>query len=332
MTGSDLLPVAVSCGDPSGVGPEVIVAAWETLRDELPFFMIGDSTHVPAGARTVTIDSPSDAPDAMADGLPVLHLAFPSPARPGHPDPRNASGVVAAIQRAVALVRGGAASALCTAPVSKRELVSHAGFAFPGQTEFLAHCAGCEHGVMMIASAELRVVPVTTHIPISDVPGALNAELLESTIRVTERALREDFGIPERPRIAVAGLNPHAGENGVLGDEDAIVIAPACDRLRADGMSIAGPLSADTMFSASARAGYDAAIAMYHDQALIPIKTLEFEGGVNVTLGLPFVRTSPDHGTAFDIAGTGKASPASMISALRLARKIAAARLANKRK
>ncbi|MXX88047.1 MAG: 4-hydroxythreonine-4-phosphate dehydrogenase PdxA [Boseongicola sp. SB0677_bin_26] len=332
MTGSDLLPVAVSCGDPSGVGPEVIVAAWEALRDELPFFMIGDSRHVPAGARTVTIDSPSDAPDAMADGLPVLHLAFPSPARPGHPDPKNASGVVAAIQRAVALVRGGAASALCTAPVSKRELVSHAGFAFPGQTEFLAHCAGCGHGVMMIASAELRVVPVTTHIPISDVPGALNAELLESTIRVTERALREDFGIPERPRIAVAGLNPHAGENGVLGDEDAIVIAPACDRLRADGMSIAGPLSADTMFSASARAGYDAAIAMYHDQALIPIKTLEFEGGVNVTLGLPFVRTSPDHGTAFDIAGTGKASPASMISALRLARKIAAARLANKRK
>ncbi len=330
MTGSDLLPVAVSCGDPSGIGPEIIVAAWATLRDELPFFMIGDSRHLPAGTRTVLIDAPCDAPSAMADGLPVLQLAFPKPAKPGRPDPGNAFGVVKAIQWAVELVGEGAASALCTAPVSKRELVSHAGFAFPGQTEFLAHCAGGRQAVMMLASAELKVVPVTTHIPISDVPGALNVELLETTIRVTDRALREDFGISEQPRIAVAGLNPHAGENGVLGVEDAIVIAPVCDRLRAEGMSIAGPLSADTMFNESARAGYDAAIAMYHDQALIPIKTLEFEDGVNVTLGLPFVRTSPDHGTAFDIAGSGKANPASMIAALRLARKIAAARHANK--
>ncbi|MDE0523058.1 MAG: 4-hydroxythreonine-4-phosphate dehydrogenase PdxA [Boseongicola sp.] len=329
MTGPDLLPVAVSCGDPSGIGPEIIVAAWAILRDELPFFMIGDSRHVPAGARTVAIDAPCDAPSAMADGLPVLQLAFPKPARPGHPDPENAPGVVEAIQRAVELVGAGAASALCTAPVSKRELVSWAGFAFPGQTEFLAHCAGGGQAVMMLASADLKVVPVTTHIPISDVPGALNAELLETTIRVTDRALREDFGISEQPRIAVAGLNPHAGENGVLGAEDANVIAPVCDRLRAEGMAIAGPLSADTMFHESARAGYDAAIAMYHDQALIPVKTLEFEGGVNVTLGLPFVRTSPDHGTAFDIAGSGKANPASMIAALRLARKIAAARRAN---
>ena len=330
MTGSDLLPVAVSCGDPSGIGPEIIVAAWATLRDELPFFMIGDSRHVPAGTRTVAIDTPSDAPSAMADGLPVLQLAFPKPARPGHPDPENASGVVATIQRAVELVGEGAASALCTAPVSKRELVSHASFAFPGQTEFLAHRAGRRQPVMMLASPELKVVPVTTHIPISEVPRALNAELLETTIRVTDHALREDFGIPEPRRIAVAGLNPHAGESGVLGVEDATIIEPVCNRLRAEGLSISGPLSADTMFSASARAGYDSAIAMYHDQALIPIKTLAFEGAVNVTLGLPFVRTSPDHGTAFDIAGKGKANPASMIAALRLAKKIAAARLVNK--
>ncbi|MYH59058.1 MAG: 4-hydroxythreonine-4-phosphate dehydrogenase PdxA [Boseongicola sp. SB0675_bin_26] len=330
MTGSDLLPVAVTSGDPSGIGPEIIVAAWATLRDELPFFMIGDPRHVPAGTRTVVIDAPADAAAAMAGGLPVLQHAFPKPARPGHPDPENAARVVEAIQRAVELVGQGAASALCTAPVSKRELVSHAGFAFPGQTEFLAHLAGGGQPVMMLASAELKAVPVTTHIPISEVPRALNAELLETTIRITDRALREDFGLPEPRRIAVAGLNPHAGEDGVLGDEDATVIAPVCDRLRAEGMSISGPHSADTMFHASARAGYDAAIMMYHDQALIPIKTLAFEGGVNATLGLPFVRTSPDHGTAFDIAGSGKASPASMIAALRLARKIAASRLANK--
>lgn len=332
MTGPGPLPVAVSCGDPSGIGPEVIVAAWATLRHELPFFMTGDPQHVPAGARTVVIDTPADAHLAMADGLPVLRVAFPKPARPGQPDPENASGVVEAIQRAVELVVEGAASALCTAPVSKRELVTHASFAFPGQTEFLAHLAGAGQAVMMLASEELKVVPVTTHIPVSEVPQALSADLLETTIRITDRALREDFGVPEPRRIAVAGLNPHAGEDGVLGDEDAIIIAPVCDRLRAEGMSIAGPLSADTMFHAQARAGYDAAIAMYHDQALIPIKTLAFDSGVNLTLGLPFVRTSPDHGTAFDIAGRGEANPASMIAALRLARKAASARLANSRK
>ncbi len=332
MTEPDLLPVAVSCGDPSGIGPEIIDAAWATLRDELPFFMIGDPGHVPAGTRIVAIDSPADAASAMAGGLPVLPVAFPKPARPGQPDPGNASGVVDVIQRAVELVVEGAASALCTAPVSKRELVSHAGFAFTGQTEFLGQLAGGGQPVMMLASEELKVVPVTTHIPMSEVPRTLNANLLETTIRVTDRALSEDFGIPEPHRIAVAGLNPHAGENGILGDEDASIIAPVCDRLRAEGMSIAGPLAADTMFHARARARYDAAIAMYHDQALIPIKTLAFDSGVNVTLGLPFVRTSPDHGTAFDKAGRREANPDSMIAALRLARKIASARLANKRK
>ena len=332
MSGPDLLPVAVSCGDPSGIGPEIIVAAWATLRHEFPFFMIGDPQNVPTGAKTVAIDTPADAPLAMAGGLPVLPVAFPKPARPGQPDPENAPCVVEVIQRAVELVVEGAASALCTAPVSKRELVIHAGFAFPGQTEFLAHLAGGRQAVMMLASDELKVVPVTTHIPVSEVPQALSADLLETTIRITDRALREDFGVPEPRRIAVAGLNPHAGESGVLGDEDAIIIAPVCDRLRAEGISISGPLSADTMFHAQARAGYDAAIAMYHDQALIPIKTLAFDSGVNVTLGLPFVRTSPDHGTAYDIAGRGQANPDSMIAALRLARKTASARLANNRK
>ncbi len=332
MAGPVAPPVAVSCGDPSGIGPEIIVAAWAALRDELPFFMIGDPGHVPAGTRTVAIDAPAEAPAAMADGLPVLPIAFPEPARPGQPDPRNASAVVEAVRKAVELVGRDAASALCTAPVSKRELVLHAGFAFPGQTEFLARLDGGGRSVMMLASDALKVVPVTTHVPVSEVPRALSADLLETTIRVAGRALREDFGIPAPPRIAVAGLNPHAGEDGVLGDEETSVIVPVCDRLRAEGMSVTGPLPADTMFHAQARAGYDAAIAMYHDQALIPAKTLAFDRAVNVTLGLSFVRTSPDHGTAFDIAGRGEASPASMIAALRLARDLASARRANARK
>jgi len=257
--------------------------------------------------------------------LPVLRHDFAAPALPGQPDPSNASGVIAVIARAVGLVMSGAASAVCTAPIHKKALKDGADFAFPGHTEFLAHLAGIDRVVMMLACPGLRVVPTTIHIALSEVPATLTEALLEDTIRIPHAALIRDFGL-SAPRLAVAGLNPHAGEGGAMGWEDERMIRPLVARLAAEGMAIRGPLSADTMFHAGARAGYDAAICMYHDQALIPIKTIDFAGGVNVTLGLPFVRTSPDHGTAYDIAGRGIADPTSLIAALTLARDMAARR------
>ncbi len=233
--------------------------------------------------------------------------------------------MIQVIERAVGLVLSGKASALCTAPIHKKALKDGAGFPFPGHTEFLAHLAGVERVVMMLACPELRVVPATIHIALAEVPAALTEALLEATIRITHAGLMRDFGIA-KPRLAVAGLNPHAGEGGAMGWEDERMIRPLIHRLAAEGMVIRGPLPADTMFHAAARRAYDVAICAYHDQALIPIKTIDFAGGVNVTLGLPFVRTSPDHGTAYDIAGRGIADPSSLIAALRLARKMAAAR------
>ncbi|MCH8950943.1 MAG: 4-hydroxythreonine-4-phosphate dehydrogenase PdxA, partial [Proteobacteria bacterium] len=247
----------------------------------------------------------------------------------GQPDPANAPAVVAAIERAVALVQGQAAAAVVTNPINKKALQDGAGFEFPGHTEFLAHLSGAAHPVMMLVSPALRVVPVTIHIALAEVPGALTAALIEATARITAQALIDDFGIA-RPRLAVAGLNPHAGEQGAIGREEIEVIAPALERLRAGGreggLEIAGPLPADTMFHAEARARYDAALTMYHDQGLIALKALDFAGGVNVTLGLAFVRTSPDHGTAYDIAGTGRADPGSLIEALNLAAEMAGRR------
>ena len=318
-------PIALTCGEPSGVGPELAAKAWGTLRDRLSFFWIGDPSHLPAGTRHVVIEAASQAPGAMASGLPVLARVFPGALTPGTPNPQHAASVIASVETAVALVRQGDASALCTAPIHKKALQDGAGFAFPGHTEFLATLAGADRAVMMLVSEVLRVVPVTIHIPLADVTGALTPGLLADTIRITHDALIRDFGI-RAPRLAVAGLNPHAGEGGKMGRQEIELIAPVLDRLRADGLDLAGPLSADTMFHAAARAGYDAAIAMYHDQALIPIKTLDFDRGVNVTLGLPFIRTSPDHGTALDIAGRGVASPTSTIEALFLAARMAAAR------
>jgi 4-hydroxythreonine-4-phosphate dehydrogenase len=320
-------PVALSAGDPAGIGPEIAVAAWRALGPGLPFVWIGDPRHLPAGTPVARIDDLAETAAATRTGLPVLALDFAAPATPGMPDLRNAAGTIAAIERAVALAASGAAAAVCTAPVSKSVLVEGAGFAHPGHTEFLAHLAGVDRVVMMLACPELRVVPATIHIPLAEVPRALTPTLLEETLRITRAALVRDFGLPA-PRIAVAGLNPHAGEGGLMGREEAEVIAPVLARLRTEGFDISGPLSADTMFHAAARARYDAAIAMYHDQALIPIKTIDFAGGVNVTLGLPFVRTSPDHGTAFDIAGRGMADPTSLIAALRLAAEMAARRRA----
>ena len=320
-------PVALSCGEPAGIGPEIAAKAWQALGADLPFFYLGDPRHLPDGVPLALIDAPAEAAAAAARGLPVLAHPFPSPRVPGKPQPGHAAEVIAVIARAVDLVQSGAAGAICTLPIHKKALKDGAGFAYPGHTEDLAALAGVDRVVMMLACDALRVVPATIHIPIAEVPAALTAELLEATIRITDRALRQDFGIA-RPRIAVAGLNPHAGEGGAMGGEEGAMIGPLLAALQAEGLGVAGPWPADTMFHAAARARYDAAVAMYHDQALIPIKTIDFAGGVNVTLGLPFVRTSPDHGTAFDIAGQGIADPSSLIAALRMAARMAAARAA----
>ncbi|MFN0114170.1 MAG: 4-hydroxythreonine-4-phosphate dehydrogenase PdxA [Paracoccaceae bacterium] len=312
-------PIALACGEPAGIGAEIAVKARLALGDVVPFFWIGDPRHLPPGTDWTEIPEPARAPDVPPGRLPVLPHPFAAASRPGMPHPDNAQGVIDVIARAVDLVRRGGALALCTLPINKKALKDGAGFAFPGHTEYLAHLAGGVPVAMMLACDALKVVPATIHIPLAGVPLALTREALASAIRLTDAGLRRDFGIAA-PRIAVAGLNPHAGEGGAMGTEDRDLIAPLLAELRAEGLTLAGPLPADTMFHPAARARYDAAVCMYHDQALIPIKTLDFASGVNVTLGLPFVRTSPDHGTAFDIAGQGAADPASLIAALRMAR------------
>ncbi len=318
-------PVALSCGEPAGIGPELALKAWQALGASLPFFWIGDPAHLPPGCPVTLIDRPAEAVGAA--GLPVLAHPMPGALTHGAPNPAHAQGVIDAIARGVDLVQSGAAAALCTAPIHKKALQAGAGFAHPGHTEYLAALTGTRRVVMMLASDQLRVVPTTIHLPLRDVPAALTRDLLTETIRITRAGLIRDFGI-EAPRIAVAGLNPHAGEGGKMGREELDLIAPVLDTLRAEGLALTGPLSADTMFHAAARAGYDAAICMYHDQALIPIKTLDFDRGVNVTLGMPIVRTSPDHGTALDIAGRGVANPTSLIEALKMAARMGAARRA----
>ncbi|WP_424978370.1 4-hydroxythreonine-4-phosphate dehydrogenase PdxA [Leisingera sp. S232] len=316
-------PVALSCGEPAGIGPEIAVKAWETLRGDCPFFWIGDPRHLPAGTPVREIAAPAEAAAACTDSFPVLPLAFDGSDRKGRADPANATGVIQSIKTAVSLVQSGQASALCTAPIHKKALIDGAGFAYPGHTEFLAALAGCERVVMMLASEQLRVVPATIHIALSDVPKALTPEGVRETIEITAAGLRRQFGLAA-PRIAVAGLNPHAGEGGAMGREELDWINTLIRQMQTEGLDVTGPHPADTLFHAAARARYDAAVCMYHDQALIPIKTLDFDRGVNVTLGLPFIRTSPDHGTAFDIAGTGQANPSSLIEALKLAQRMAA--------
>ena len=325
MTETPRGTVALTCGDPAGIGPEIAVKAWETLLASAPFFWIGDPRHLPARAKVSLIQNPAEAAKASSHGLPVLAHEFPEIAQPGIPSHANAQSVVDVIEKAVHLVQSGEAAAVCTAPISKKNLVDHAKFLYPGHTEFLAALGGVETSVMMLASEELKVVPVTIHMPLSEVPRALTQELLRKTLIIVHESMVRDFAIVT-PRIAVAGLNPHAGEGGMLGGEDAEIIRPVCEDLRAKGMTITDPLPADTMFHTKARKTYDVAVAMYHDQALIPIKTLAFDRGVNVTLGLPFVRTSPDHGTAFDIAGKGLADATSLVEAIRLAHQMANAR------
>lgn len=323
MTKAHDLPVALTMGEPAGIGPDIVGAAFDALHGEVPFFVIGDPSHLPVGCLFTEISDPAEA--LGANSLPVLPHDFETPRTPGQADPHHARHVIDVIARAVELAQSGKASAMCTNPIHKKALKDGAGFAFPGHTEYLAHLAGGADVVMMLACEGLRVVPATIHIPLSEVPTALTRPVLEQVIRTTHAALIRDFGIPT-PRIAIAGLNPHAGEGGAMGMDEINLITPLLDDLRKEGLVLTGPLSADTMFHAAARESYDAAICMYHDQALIPIKTIDFAGGVNITLGLPFVRTSPDHGTAFDIAGTDAADPSSLIAALRMAHKMGRAR------
>ncbi|MCI5077212.1 4-hydroxythreonine-4-phosphate dehydrogenase PdxA [Oricola sp.] len=336
MSTSPLPPLAVSCGDPAGIGPDVILASWSMHKqaDLPPFYVIGDPAHLQARADAIGIDvavravAPQAAGSVFADALPVVPLENPfTSATTGQPDPANAAGIVESIDRAVADTLNGLASAVVTAPIAKKPLYD-AGFAHPGHTEYLATLSESHTGatvlpVMMLAGPKLRAVPVTIHIPLSRVFQDLTSDLIVRTCRIVSHDLASRFGIA-RPRLAVAGLNPHAGEGGALGHEDDAIVRPAVEALVASGIDAWGPLPADTMFHDRARATYDAAICMYHDQALIPAKALGFDDSVNVTLGLPFIRTSPDHGTAFDIAGTGKARPDSFIAALRMAAEMSA--------
>ncbi|HDY94412.1 hypothetical protein LCGC14_0137990 [marine sediment metagenome] len=315
-------PVVISCGEPSGIGPEVAARAWAMLSGEVPLAWIGDPRHLPRDIPHCIIDSPSDALAAGSDALPVLRHDFAAGAVAGQPNPANARGVIDAIARGVDLVRSGAACALTTAPIHKKALKDGAAFAYPGHTEYLAALAGGSDVVMMLASDQLRVVPATIHIALDQVPNVLTSAHLRRVIEITAAGLRSQFGI-KAPRIAIAGLNPHAGEGGTMGRQEADWMTALITQMQGEGYDLTGPHPADTMFHAAARARYDAAIAMYHDQALIPIKTLDFDRGVNVTLGLPFIRTSPDHGTAFDIAGQGIANPTSMVEALRMAYRMA---------
>ena len=317
--------LALTAGDPSGIGPEIAAAAWRLRHERAvpPFYLLGDPGLFRARMPDLplAVVRPDEAAAAFASALPVCPLDAGFTGVPGRPDIANAPGIVESIERAVADVRDGRADALVTCPIAKKPLYD-AGFAYPGHTEFLGHLAGGARPVMMLAGPGLRTVPVTVHIALSEVPRRLTTADIVETATIAARDLRDRFGIAD-PRLAVAGLNPHAGENGAMGREDEAIVRPAVEALQRAGIAARGPLPADTMFHARARETYDAAICMYHDQALIPAKALAFDDTVNVTLGLPFIRTSPDHGTAFDIAGRGIARPDSLIAALKMARAMA---------
>jgi 4-hydroxythreonine-4-phosphate dehydrogenase len=323
-------PLAISIGDPAGIGPEIIAGAWARRHDAAlpPFLAIGDARSIRAvwDGPIATLSDPAMAASAFASALPLIQVDDPGEIVPGQPNLAGARCALDSLELGVGLCRQGMASGLVTGPVSKSQLGA-IGFAYPGQTEFVAERCGvsASHAVMMLAGPTLRAVPLTVHVPLAEVPRLITTDLIITRTRITARALTRDFGI-ERPRIAIAGLNPHAGENGTLGREEADIIRPAIEALRADGLDVIGPLSADTMFHERARARYDVALCMYHDQALIPLKALHFDDGVNITLGLPIIRTSPDHGTAFDIAGTGTATATAMMAAIRMAADCAARR------
>lgn len=328
-----IAPIAVAMGDPAGIGPEVVAKAWARRAefDLPPFFAVGDVRaieHVWRGP-VERVDDPSAATALFDRALPVLSIQDAGGIDPGRPDDHGARCALHALELAVGLTRSGAAGALVTGPVSKAQLY-RIGFTDPGQTEFVAERCGIarDNAVMMLAGPTLRVVPITTHVALADVSAALSVELIVAKARVTARGLTRNFGI-DNPRLALAGLNPHAGEGGAMGREEVDILMPALEELRAEGINITGPLPADTMFHPRARARFDAALCCYHDQALVPLKTLHFDDGVNITLGLPIVRTSPDHGTAFDIAGKDIAEPGAMIAAIQLAASAAARRAAS---
>lgn len=329
-------PIGVSMGDPAGIGPEIILKAWSELRHGRSVFVcLGDADVFAATARTLglavpaVIEDPSEAEPHFTNALPVLPVKqrAPEPVLPGKADSANASGILEAIETGVSLCLDGRLRGLVTAPISKSVLYN-AGFTFPGHTEFLAALTdsqpviGPRGPAMMLSGGGLRVVLTSIHEPLKAAIAGLDAGRVATIARLTHHALKQDFGI-DQPRLALAGLNPHAGENGALGREETEIINPVAARLRSEGIDITDALPPDTMFHAEARAGYDAAICLYHDQGLIPVKTLDFHGGVNITLGLPIVRTSPDHGTAFDIAGKGIARPDSLIAAIHQAHVIA---------
>ncbi len=322
-----LPPLALTMGDPAGVGAEIALKAWASKACP-PFFAIDDAERLRRVAKTigttlsiVEIDNPNEATSIFQDALPILHHPLNSDFEFGNPNPANSEAVIRSIQKAVDLVRKGQASGIVTNPIHKKSLYD-AGFEFPGHTEFLAELAGIDTPpVMMLASPELRVVPVTIHVSIADAIASLCEEDIVTISKITAESLENDFAI-SAPRLAVAGLNPHAGEEGGMGTEESTIITPAIKKLIDHGIDATGPWPPDTLFHSAARETYDAVICMYHDQALIPIKTIDFDGAVNVTLGLPFVRTSPDHGTAFNIAGTGEASEKSLLAALNIAANI----------
>lgn len=322
--------LVVSMGDPCGIGPDIVIKAWsETGGQYLPeFFVIGSGKVLEERAQLLGVDlkitTPENRDDATA--LPVMEIENACAGNPGHPEKPDALATIEAIEKGVAFVANGSASGLVTCPINKKNLYE-VGFVHPGHTEFLAELANDHYGdshtpVMMLAGPELRTVPVTIHIPLSQVPSMLTTELIIECGKIVAQDLKSRFGI-EKPRLAIAGLNPHAGEGGALGEEDDQIIKPAVDTLRTMEIDAVGPLPADTMFHAKARQTYDVALCMYHDQALIPAKMIGFDDSANVTLGLPFIRTSPDHGTAYDIAGTGKANPSSFIAALKTAAQMA---------
>jgi 4-hydroxythreonine-4-phosphate dehydrogenase len=327
-------PLALTLGEPAGIGPDVTIMAWLRRHElKLPsFYLRGDRSLLEQRARMLGLDAAfadvrvEDAQATFADRLPVVAIGQAATARPGEPDGTSAGVAIASIRQAVDDVVSGRAAAVVTNPIAKSVLY-RSGFRHPGHTEYLAELAAAGgpalQPVMMLWSPALAVVPVTIHLALRDAIAQLSSDLIVTTVRIVAATMRDRFGLA-RPRLALSGLNPHAGEDGGLGTEEQRIVAPAAEILRREGIAISGPLPADTMFHAAARKTYDCAICMYHDQALIPIKTIAFDDAVNVTLGLPFVRTSPDHGTAFDIAGTGRANPASLIAALRLAARMAA--------
>lgn len=327
-------PLALSMGEPAGVGPEIIARAWSALRTEGPaFVVIGDAALMRAQGQPVeTVLSAPDAAAVFGRAIPVLDSPLPAPVTPGRPEPANAGAVADWIEQAVNLALSGEASGVVTAPIAKAPLYA-AGFRFPGHTEFIAELtadvpfAGTRGPVMMLTAKDLRACLVTIHAPLAEVPELVTTERVMRTARVVHEAMKRDFGIAA-PRLALAGLNPHAGEGGAIGLEEIEVLIPAAAALRAEGIAITDPRPADTLFHDAARATYDAVLCLYHDQALIPVKTLDFWGGVNTTLGLPVVRTSPDHGTGFDIAGKGVARADSLIAAVRLAGEMAGKRAA----